>query len=424
MTKTNGKRKLKKKPIIIIVILLFVIGLSIAGFFITKEVLKGINGESKYLEITLNGEEEVSLKYKSEYVDAGATAKYKDEDLTSEIEVTNDLDLEKVGTYSYVYKVKYKKQTKEIKRTIKVIDDDKPTMKLNGREELSIVKGTEYKESGAVASDLYDGELTEKIEIDKTALDTNTPGSYEVKYIVKDSSGNATELSRKVNVVEKAATKVPVLNYHFFYDNASEGCNENICLRMDRFRAQLDYLRDNGFYTVTMQEFTDWMYGEIELPEKSVLITVDDGAFGTSKVRGNYLIPALEEYKMYATLFLITGWWPIENYLSDYLDVQSHTHDLHYEAKCGHRSKVNCVSYDTLLNDLKASIDVVKNTNSFCFPFYDYTETSIKAVKEAGFKIAFIGGYRKATRSDDKYKIPRYPIYDSTSLSTFKSIVN
>ena len=424
MSKKNSKRKLKKKPIIITVVLLIVIGLSIAGFFIAKDLLKKINGESKYLVITLNGEEEISLKYNSEYNDLGATAKYKDEDLTNDIEVTNDLNLEKVGKYSYVYKVKYKKQTKEIKRIINVIDDDKPTIKLNGREELSIVKGTEYKESGAVASDLYDGELTEKIEVDKSALDTNTPGSYEVKYVVKDSNGNTAELSRKVNVVEKAATKVPVLNYHFFYDNASEGCNENICLRMDRFRAQLDYLRDNGFYTLTMQEFTDWMYGEIELPEKSVLLTVDDGAFGTSKERGNYLIPALEEYKMYATLFLITGWWPIENYQSNYLDVQSHTHNLHYEAKCGHRSKVNCVSYDTLLNDLKESINVVKNTNSFCFPFYDYTDTSIKAVKEAGFKIAFIGGYRKASRSDDKYKIPRYPIYDSTSLSTFKSIVN
>lgn len=415
------KKKLKKKPIII---LLLIIVLSIGAFFVTREVLKSINGESKYLKLELNGEEEIKLKYNTEYTDLGAVASYQDEDLTNDIEVSNDLDIEHVGTYSYTYKVKYKKVSKEIKRTIIVYDDEKPTMKLNGREELSMVVGNEFKDEGAVASDLYDGDLTEKIEIDKSGLDTNTVGKYEVNYIVKDSSGNETTLKRVVNVVEKAATKIPVLNYHFFYDNKSEGCNENICLRMDRFRQQLDYLRDNGFYTVTIHEFVSWMYGEIELPQKSVLLTVDDGAFGTSKVRGNYLIPALEEYKMYATLFLITDWWPIENYESDYLDVQSHTHDLHYEAKCGHRSKVNCVSYDELVSDLKKSIDVVKDTSSFCFPFYDYTESSIKAVQEVGFKVAFIGGDRKASRSDNKYKIPRYPIYDSTSLSTFKSIVN
>ena len=216
------------------------------------------------------------------------------------------------------------------------------------------------------------------------------------------------------------------LNYHFFYQDANDKCNEQLCLRIDRFKEQLAYLKENGFYTVTIQEFVAWMYGEIELPAKSVLLTIDDGGKGTSKDSGNYLITALEEYKLHGTLFLITGWWPIENYKSDYLDVQSHTHELHIEGikGCSHRSKVNCIPYDDLINDLKASLSVVKDNSSFCFPFYDYTESSIKAVKEVGFKTAFVGGFRKATRSDDKYKIPRYVIYDSTSLSTFKSYIN
>ena len=422
--KKKKKRKLKKKPIIILFVIIGIIVLSIAGFFIAQYVLKEINGESKYLKLELKGESEVVIKYNDEYEDPGAVASYKKEDLTKEIDINNNLDTKKVGEYTYTYKIKYKKQVKEIKRTIKVVDEDKPSLKLNGREEMSMVAGTQYKEYGAVASDLYDGDLTDKIEVDTSLLNTNAVGTYDVKYKVTDSSNNTTELVRKVTVAEKAATKIAVLNYHFFYTPEGEKCNESLCLRMDRFRQQLDYLRDNGFYTLTIQEFVAWMYGEIELPEKSVLLTVDDGASGTSKIRGNYLIPALEEYKMYATLFLITGWWDIENYRSDYLNVQSHTHDLHYEAKCGHRSKVNCVSYDDLINDLKASIDVVKDTTSFCFPFYDYTATSIKAVKEVGFKAAFIGGFRKATRNDDKYKIPRYVIYDSTSLSTFKSYVN
>ena len=157
----------------------------------------------------------------------------------------------------------------------------------------------------------------------------------------------------------------------------------------------------------------------MELPDKSVLITVDDGAHGTGKSNGNHLIPALEDYKMRATLFLITGWWNLDDYSSEYLDVQSHTHDLHYGGGCGYRSKVNCVSYDALLSDLKQSIDVLKNDDSFCFPFYDYTESSVNAVRDAGFKMAFIGAYRQASRNDDKFKIPRLPIHESTSMDTF-----
>ena len=172
-----------------------------------------------------------------------------------------------------------------------------------------------------------------------------------------------------------------------------------------------------------MKEFVGWMYGNNSIPEKSVLITIDDGAYGTGKHNGNHLIPILEEYKVHATLFLITGWWDISNYQSEYLEVESHTHDLHIEENCGYRSKVNCVGYDRLLADLKQSIEVTKSTTAFCFPFYESTNESVQAVKEAGFKVAFVGGNRKASRSSDKYRIPRYPIQDSTTLEKFISYV-
>lgn len=411
--------KLNKKRTFILIIVLLLIG--VALYFGINYYLKIVNGEAKYLIIKLNGESEVTIRYGEEYNDSGAVASYRDEDITSSIKVKNNLENNIVGTYEYTYKVKYKKQEKEIKRIINVIDDVKPELKLNGNSSVTMYIGDTYKELGAEATDEYDGDITSRIEIDASSVDMQNAGTYQVLYSVSDGSGNTDSLERTVTVT-KRTTKgqtIPVLNYHFFYETWDENCHENLCLNMDKFRAQLKYLKDHNYYTLTIDEFTKWMYGEIEVPEKSVLITIDDGAHGTSKINGNHLIPALEEYQVHATLFLITGWWDIGNYQSEYLDVQSHTHDLHYEAKCGHRSKVNCVSYDELLADLKKSIEVVKSTTSFCFPFYESTETSLKAVKDAGFKIAFVGGNRKASRSDNKYKIPRYPIHNNMSLEDF-----
>lgn len=409
---------MKKRLIFILIISLIII--IISGLFLIRSCIK------KNLKIKLNGNDNIIIKYGEEYQDEGVTCTYKNENLNDKVKIDSNLDIKKIGTYTINYEINYKTVSKKVKRNIKVIDDEKPVIKLNSFDELVLAQGRKYEELGAVASDNYDGDLTDKIIIDTSKLDTNQIGDYEVIYSVSDSSNNESKIIRKVKVVEKADSnqKIAVLNYHFFYENWDEGCHENLCEKMDRFREQLNYLRDNGYYTLTMDEFTKWMYGEIDIPKKSVLITVDDGAYGTSKVNGNHLIPALEQYKMHATLFLVTGWWDIKDYQSDYLDVQSHTNDLHYEASCGHRSKVNCVSYDDLLTDLKKSIEVVQNTNSFCFPFYDSTESSVKAVKEAGFKIAFVGGFRKASRDDDKYRIPRYPIYDSTSLSKFIDYVN
>ena len=412
------RRKIKKKNVFIF--LIFVIFL-VVGFFGYSFILKIINGDKDKLIININGDNDIILKYNEEYNDLGATAKYESIDLTDKIEVVNNLDTSKVGTYKYTYKVKYKKIEKSIDRTIKVVDDKAPIIKLNGRKNISIGLGGKYVEYGASAIDEYDGDLSNLIVVDSSSVDTNKEGSYKVKYSVNDSSGNKIDVERVVNVTKNKAEKIAVLNYHFFYKNETDICHESICLQIDKFNEQLDYLKNNGYYTVTTEEFVDWMYNETELPEKSVFLTIDDGAFGTAKDRGNYLIPALEEHDMYATLFLITDWWPIEYYKSDNLDVESHTHDLHYEYRkyCEHRSKVNCVSYNDLVTDLKKSIDVVKKKEAFCFPFYESTEQSIKAVKEVGFKTAFVGGNRKATRNDNKYKIPRYPIYDSTSLKTF-----
>ena len=207
----------------------------------------------------------------------------------------------------------------------------------------------------------------------------------------------------------------------------NETCDESICEKVSDFKSHLDYFKENNFKTFTMQEFRDWMYGITEIPLKSVLITVDDGAMGTGTHNGNKLIPILEEYKMHATLFLITGWWDINNYKSPYLDIQSHTNDMHKGGMCSGVSRgaqMLCSSDEEVRNDLKKSIDITKSKLSFCFPFYAYDDRTISLVKEAGFDLAFIGGNTKANRSKDKYHIPRYPIRANTTLQEVINYVN
>jgi len=195
--------------------------------------------------------------------------------------------------------------------------------------------------------------------------------------------------------------KVAVLNYHFFYNpDIGEACNENICLATSKFEEQLQYLKNNGYYTLTIGEFRDWMYGKIDIPEKSVLLTIDDGAAGTGKHNGHKLIPLLEKYDLHATLFLITGWWDIANYSSPNLDVESHTNDMHTMYESGAQLLIS--SHEQVINDLKQSIEVTKSKIAFCFPFYAYNETAINQVKQVGFELSFVGGNYKASRNSDK----------------------
>ena len=250
--------------------------------------------------------------------------------------------------------------------------------------------------------------------VDRYQIRNTTPTENIIKMANGEEIKEATDENQSI----------PVLNYHFFYDAAGgESCNESICLDTAKFREHLQYLKDNQYKTLTMDEFKKWMYGEIELPSKSILITVDDGAMGTGKHNGNKLIPMIEEFNMNATLFLIAGWWGIDNYQSPNLDIQSHTYDMHQYGSCG-RGQINCATYEEAKADLEKSIAIIQNTDSFCFPFYMYSNTSIQAIKDTGFKMAFVGGSVNAKRSNNKYLIPRYPIHSNISLNRFIDIVS
>ena len=49
---------------------------------------------------------------------------------------------------------------------------------------------------------------------------------------------------------------------------------------------------------------------------------------------------------------------------------------------------------------------------------------TIDKLKEAGFTLGFAYGFTKATPDTNKFKIPRYVMYDTTSVSQLKSYIN
>ena len=379
------------------------------------------------IEFKLIGDKEITLEVFSEYKEEGSSAHFRDKDITNKVKINGSIDTSKIGVQELEYIVSYKKKEAKLKRKITIVDTVIPEIKLIGNDKISTYVGYSYSDQGVSATDNYDGDISSQVVTDNQ-VNTAVVGNYKVNYTVTDSSGNSSTISRDVEVKNRPVVEqgVAVLNYHFFYSDG-ENCGQSICLNTNRFEQQLKYLKDNGYKTLTMDEFIDWMYGRIEVPQKSVLLTIDDGAMGTGLHNGNKLIPLLEKYQVNATLFLITGWWDINNYRSKYLDIESHTYDMHTEGLCSwatRGAKLLCSTYDEVVADLQKSISITGSSDAFCYPFYVYNDTAINAVKAVGFKVAFAGGGYKAKRSSNKYAIPRYPIYDSTSLSTFINYIS
>lgn len=396
----------------------------VAGYIFYQTLYLDYVSEIKF---KLLGDKEIILDVFSEYKESGSKATFRGDDITENVKVEGTVDTSKVGDYSITYTIEYKNKKKKLERKVAIVDNIIPEIKLLGESKYSIYVGETFNDPGVTAIDNYDGDISSNVIVDNT-VNTSVAGTYMITYTITDSSGNTSSITREVVVKNRVVSSqgIAVLNYHFFYSDG-ESCGQSICLNTTKFEQQLKYLNDNGYKTLTMDEFVRWMYGEIELPQKSVLLTIDDGAMGTGFHNGNKLIPLLEKYQVHATLFLITGWWDIGNYQSEYLDVESHTNDMHNEGFCSgvtRGARMLCSTYDVALADLKKSIDITGSKNAFCYPFYVYNQDAINVVKDAGFKVAFAGGGYKATRNSNKYAIPRYPIYDSTSLSTFINYIS
>ena len=275
-----------------------------------------------------------------------------------------------------------------------------------------------------------------KLYVDENSYYIVDGGSYPI--IIKDIERYGIEYNNSLvyvnkddiqEVVENHNTDLghtdglSVLNYHYVVSGSNENgeleeCQQSICITDSQFDSQVKYLKDNGYYGVSMRDLELFIDGKIQLPEKSVSLTFDDGWYMRRA------ISILESYQMLGTLFLIGSVASPNDYQSEYLEVHSHTWNMHKLGDCPSslgRGGILCLDENTILEDLKKSRDSLNQTTYFCYPFYDYNSRAIELLKQAGFTMAFAGELRDSTVKigQDKFKIPRYVIVNYTTMDQF-----
>ncbi len=102
----------------------------------------------------------------------------------------------------------------------------------------------------------------------------------------------------------KDISGVAVFMYHEFVTQEDLDAGvafDEYAIWVDEFEQDLRYLRDNGYTTITASELAAYLNGQGTLPEKAVMLTIDDGKLGVYK----HAYPLLQEYGMKAVLALI-----------------------------------------------------------------------------------------------------------------------
>lgn len=136
--------------------------------------------------------------------------------------------------------------TTEAVENIYYIDEEKPTINLNGDATINLSLGDEYIERGASAYDSCDGDLTKDIVINDN-INLFNEGTYEVKYIVKDKNGNETTTVRKVIVSNSDISKVKNGIIYLTFDDGPGQYTEKLLQILDNYGIKATFFVTNQF---------------------------------------------------------------------------------------------------------------------------------------------------------------------------------
>lgn len=103
---------------------------------------------------------------------------------------------------------------------------------------------------------------------------------------------------------KNANVKIPILLYHDFVTTVpdSDPDNFNYINTPQNYEENIKVLLENGYTFISFQELNDANSGKIELPEKPILVSMDDGYYSNYE----YIFPILKKYKVKASIFIVT----------------------------------------------------------------------------------------------------------------------
>jgi peptidoglycan/xylan/chitin deacetylase (PgdA/CDA1 family) len=187
---------------------------------------------------------------------------------------------------------------------------------------------------------------------------------------------------------------IPILTYHRFAEN----CSSPLCMPAKTFERQMRYLKENGYHVITAEDLVAFLEYRQGLPQKSVLITMDDGYRSVY----NIAYPILKKYGFKATLFIYTSfvgvskmaitWDQLKEMQTNGFTIGSHTiyHSDLTNPKEGESEQEHIARLKEELNGSKKIIDrkLGQDTYFLAYPFGYYDQRSIQMAKEAGYKLA------------------------------------
>jgi peptidoglycan/xylan/chitin deacetylase (PgdA/CDA1 family) len=206
------------------------------------------------------------------------------------------------------------------------------------------------------------------------------------------------------------------------------------CVHVRDFRHQLELMERWGFTPITFDDYRQYLSGELNLPQKPVIITFDDGYQDIYEVA----FPVLQELGMKAVVFALgnrqvkTNSWeqpdgpPIAPLMDGQRLVEMHAAGFEIGSHSMNHARLTALSEGDAWEDISRSrmlLEILLNSpvRSFSYPYGQVNETLKRVVADAGFTIACSVFSGPATFGLDPYNIRRITVRSNTGIMGFRA---
>lgn len=216
------------------------------------------------------------------------------------------------------------------------------------------------------------------------------------------------------------AKGIPVLEYHEIGE-PDDPASKAYSVPAEAFSAQLDYLQEQGYTTISMLDFMKAKKGKAELPEKPIILTFDDG------YEDNYttMLPILEAHGMKATVYMVTNEIGKKGYLtwSQLRDMQDR--GIEIGSHTANHLPLTTLSPEQVEDELKLSKlllewNGIRTVFAFSYPNGAYTPEIAERVKANEYLTAVTGDAGLNTFETNPYELQRtnvpYPRFGITEF--------
>ena len=193
--------------------------------------------------------------------------------------------------------------------------------------------------------------------------------------------------------VNEASYSVPVLMYHSVCKN--DRVHSDYFILPEKFEEDIRYLKAHGYTAVFTEDIVKYVKGEKNLPEKSVVITLDDGFYNNL----SNVLPVLKKYGFKDPAYAYLSWEDISVLASSgCVEIGSHTYDMHAlgtRRGCKKKKGEDPVRYKELLtDDLTKLQNALKEKSGveakvFAYPYGEFCDESQEVLEQLGFIAAY-----------------------------------